>query len=161
MSDDWRIPKRAADCAACGRGFSDDQAVISALAVGEGEEGPVLERADTCEACHADRSPEPALWWRGQWSTEARKGPVLDLEAVTAAFHGLEDGSEQADLRALLALILLRKRALRLVEIRGDVLVVARPRKRERITLTVPDLTPEKLDELRSRLGEVVEDPTS
>jgi hypothetical protein len=83
------------------------------------------------------------------------------LEAVTAAFHGLDGGVGQADLRALLALILLRKRALRLVEIRGDVLVVARPRTRERITLTVPDLTPESLAELRSRLGEVVEDPAS
>lgn len=61
----------------------------------------------------------------------------------------------------MLCLVLMRKRRLKIERVErdadGEALIVSRPRRSELYRVAVFDFSPEKIDELRSRLQEVFE----
>src|SRR5262249_31045932 len=82
-----------------------------------------------------------------------------DVEALREAFARLAGSEETKGLRYLVALLLLRKKALRLVETRrgerdepDQIVVSAGKGKTDRIEVVVPVLSAETLDSLRSQL---------
>jgi hypothetical protein len=85
----------------------------------------------------------------------------VDFEAVEALFAALDGRAEPrlVELRYLLALLLLRKRRLKLTglgqEAGREVLVVRRPRRDERILVATAELSPERAAELRAELARV------
>ena len=125
-----------------------------------------------CDACFQDyerRCPagEAPIFWRALRKSSGSKEPVLDLNSLRALFDRLAsvDDDRARALRYFCALLLLRKRVLRMVQPRtaeqerAD-LVVADPKQKELppIALFAPaielaDLTAVK-DELLAALGE-------
>ena len=159
---EWAIDKRAGHCSACERAFEDDEAHSSLLHAADER----LARADLCDACRSDERLAGALFW---WRTRHRGaggGPRLDLEAVEALFGSLAARGERnlAELRYLLALILLRKRRLKVVRVArrhegrdGEFFIVRRPRRKDELVVEVFDLDSERIGALRADLAAIFE----
>lgn len=157
---DWKLTKRQPACRHCQRPFEDGESHISALSVRAEE----LAREDVCLACWRRQLAQGDLfWWRTRHSAERRGGIALNLEALDALFTRLEGRADGAlaELRYVLCLVLMRKRRLKIERVErdadGEALIVSRPRRSEVYRVAVFDFSPEKIDELRTRLQEVFE----
>lgn len=150
---EWRIQRRQGRCRGCEREFAEAERHASALAV-RGEE---LEREDLCEPCWARREHETLVHWFTRHHQDKRK-LQLDLATLEAIFVRLEGHSAPRvrELRYVLALLLLRKRRIRLERVErssdGEALVVRRPRRDERLRVFVFDFAVERMEELRREL---------
>jgi len=159
----WSIRKQAEACAACSEAFPEGQSLYSLLRASE--EG--LERQDLCGACFGARAEEEAaqdlFFWRTRRQPELRRGLAVDFDAVEGLFLALEGRAERklAELRYLLALLLMRKKRLKLVRIlrRADAegMVMRRPRRDEALEVLVFDLDAERMAELREDLARIFE----
>jgi hypothetical protein len=157
---EWKFTKRQPACRHCQRTFEDTEPHISALAV-RGEE---VAREDVCLACWKTQlSRGDLFWWRTRHEEGKKRGIALNLEALEALFTRLEGqaAGALAELRYVLCLVLMRKRKLKIERVErdadGEALIVSRPRRSELYRVAVFDFSPEKIDELRSRLQEVFE----
>lgn len=157
MSGDWRIGRQRGQCAACERAFEPGQGHYSSLSAGT--DG--FARADHCTSCfEAGSGASAPVWWRTRHQEQARR-LKLDLESLEALFFALEPRVEPewVELRALLALLLLRKRRLKLERIarqgEQEWLVLRRPRRSEELLARVVDLTPERQQALAGQLARV------
>lgn len=157
---EWKFTKRQPACRHCQHTFEDTEPHISALAV-RGEE---VAREDVCLACwKMQLSRGDLFWWRTRHEEGKKRGIALNLEALEALFTRLEGqaAGALAELRYVLCLVLMRKRKLKIERVErdadGEALIVSRPRRSELYRVAVFDFSPEKVDELRSRLQEVFE----
>jgi hypothetical protein len=159
----WTFRRRKGLCAACERAFDDGEAHFSLLWI-EGEE---LVRSELCRPCWqlGQAAREQALfWWRTRHEIAQRKGLALNLEAIELLFHRLANRAEQHlnELRYLLALILLRKRRLKLVRLarteQGDAMVVRKPRHSDEQHVAVFDFDAARMDELRAELARLFDE---
>jgi hypothetical protein len=157
---EWKFTKRQPACRHCQHTFEDTEPHISALAV-RGEE---VAREDVCLACWKTQlSRGDLFWWRTRHEEGKKRGIALNLEALEALFTRLEGQSTRAlaELRYVLCLVLMRKRKLKIERVErdaeGEALIVSRPRRTDLFRVAVFDFSPEKIDELRSRLQEVFE----
>lgn len=157
---DWKFTKRGAQCSQCTRPFGEGEPHVSSLAV----EGEAVARVDACLACWKRRAgADDLFWWRTRHTADKPRGLALNLEALESLFFALGSREQTSlrELRYVLCLILMRKRRLKIERVgrstRGEVLVVSRPRREELHEVDVFDFTPEKIDELRSRLQDVFE----
>lgn len=113
MSSDWKMPRRGEQCCGCGRPFEPGQVLRAALY--PGDEG--YERRDYCPACPPPAEPAPVGCWKTRCAPPAtRKLAPFDREAVYGFFERLADadGPQQVQFRFVLALLLWRKKVLRL-----------------------------------------------
>lgn len=158
---DWKIERRRGECAATGRSFADGEVMYSILRVLDGE----LVRQDVArDAFDADEVGDDAIFWRTRYQ-EVEKPAQLDLESVTALFLALgNEGDEpRADafreLRYLLALILMRKRRLKVVKTARregrELFVLRRPRRKEEIEVEIFELGAERAAVLREVLQRI------
>ena len=158
---DWKIHRRHGECSRCEAAFEDGQRLASLLRI-DGEQS--LLREDLCQACWDAGDPESYLfWWFTRHHPTRSKTVQLDLGSLERLFMELanrEEGSLR-ELRYLLCLLLMRKRKLKLVKVQrgkdGERLLLRRPRRQEEIPVDVFDFTSEKLEELRTRLQEVLD----
>jgi len=183
---DWTIRRPGQACSGCDRGFEPAEAHYSLLVFREGR----IEREDLCPMCFDGRGPagtspearrgpvdpggragrarEELVWWRTRRPEEGRRTLQVDFDAVEALFGALAGRREERliELRHLLALLLLRKRRLKLVGIgRGEpsgegaaqeeVLFVRRPRRDERLAVSVRELSSERAAELAAELERI------
>jgi hypothetical protein len=160
----WKFTKRQPACRHCARAFENGEPHVSALAMHSDE----LAREDVCLACWKSQPARGDLfWWRTRHDADRKRGIALNLEALEALFVRLEGSNEGqlAELRYVLCLVLMRKRRVKIERVErdadGESLIVTRPRKPEVFRVTVFDFSPEKIDELRTRLQEVFEGPES
>jgi hypothetical protein len=111
---DYKFHRPQPACHRTGRGFAVGEEFFSALV--RGANG--LERLDIAAEAW-DGPPEAAVaWWRARQGAAADTGPMLaPVEVLLDALEALEDDPADAPLRYLLALQLVRRRALR---IEGD-----------------------------------------
>jgi hypothetical protein len=107
------MPRRADACAGCEHPFEPGELIQAYLH----ETGEGYGRRDYCLTCQPPSDPPPL----GSWKTRrpepsARKALRFDPEAIYGLFERLEDAHEpgQVQLRFVLALLLWRKKALRL-----------------------------------------------
>ena len=159
----WSIRKKAEACSACSRAFQERERLFSLLR--GTEEG--LARVDLCPTCFGARDEAEAaqdlFFWRTHFQPQTKKGLAVDFDAVEGLFMALEGREERtlAELRYLLALLLMRKKRLKLVRIlrRDDAegMVMRRPRRDEALEVLVFDLTPERMAELREDLARIFE----
>jgi len=157
----WKIRRRQGACSACGRGFAEGEELFSLLRLEEEE----LQRADLCGGCFDDRDPgQDLLYWRTRH--QQRRGALkVDFEMLLAALEELQ-GDERDEIRDfcfLVALLLVRHRRLRLLQIRRrgarEMLLLRRPRSRREVEVEVRDLD----EATRSRLAGILNqllDPT-
>lgn len=117
--------KSTGRCAATGAAFAPGQVHVATLVERPGE--ATLDRLDfSVEAWAAGARPQPPLklfgFWKAHFSSDAPKGPALlsDPELLEL-FEELADTTEpkRQAFRYLLALLLVRRRVLRLLSTRG------------------------------------------
>lgn len=119
-------------------------------------------------SCFGLAPPGPErLFWRTRHVTDRRARFAVDFEAIEELFLRLEPGSGRPsegrlqELRYLLALLLLRKKRLRLVGVRrgaeGETLCVRRPRRQEEFLVQVFELDSERAAVLKAELARVFE----
>lgn len=166
MIDDWRIHRDRNVCQRPGCPLPGSKSWFAVL------QWPDCVRSDLCDACFQDyerRCPpgEPPIFWRALRKTAGSKEPVLDLVSLRALFDRLAtvDDDRARSLRYFCALLLLRKRVLRMVaprtaeQERAD-LVVGDPKNKEAepIALFAPAIDLSNLgalkDELLAAIGE-------
>ena len=149
MADEWKIQRDREGCPKPGCAPPQTSPYFAVLEWGvrevksksgkpTGVEVPVCIRRDLCEVCfeaYRTKCPEgqPPIFWRTVRKTSGSKEPVLDLVSLRALFDRLgtvDDGRARA-LRYFCALLLLRKRVLKMVK--------PKTREQERADLVVRD----------------------
>jgi len=154
--DQWKIHRDRTRCDKPGCPLPTAQEFYAVL------ELPGCVRRDLCAACfrQLEARGKPPIHWKAR-RKEGRRAPVLDLESLRALFDRLADVEDETarGLRYFIALLLLRKRALRMVDPvdeeqeRAD-LVVADPRDKDKppVALFAPEPDPERLAGLKDEL---------
>ncbi len=166
MAEDWKIQRDRKACEKPGCPLPTSRAYIAVL------EFPACVRRDLCDACFSDyerrcQGSEPPIFWRALRKVSSSKEPVLDLASLRALFDRLgtvADDRARA-LRYFCALLLLRKRVLRMVQPktaeqeRADLVVVdPKQKEMEPVLLFAPEIDLDNLgavkDELLAAMGE-------
>ncbi|MGC6488351.1 MAG: hypothetical protein ACON4Z_11945 [Planctomycetota bacterium] len=183
MAEEWKIQRDREGCQKPGCPLPTSKSYFAVLEWGvkeaKGKDGrgtgvelPVCIRRELCDACFQDHerkcAPEqPPIFWRAARRASGSKEPVLDLVSLRALFDrlGTVDDDRARALRYFCALLLLRKRALKMVkpktrEQEQADLVVRDPKLKEAepVALFAPaiettDLSAVK-DELLAAIGE-------
>lgn len=122
----YEISRSSGVCAATGRQFQAGESYIAALVEREGEEG--LGRVDySLEAWERGARPRPPWrmfgFWRSRFEPgDTKRRPLIDDESLVDLFEqldGADDPSRQG-FRYILALLLVRKKLLRLEGVRRE-----------------------------------------
>ena len=166
MTEDWKIQRDRAACTKPGCPLPTSRSYTAVL------EWPACVRRDLCDACFADherRCPEgsPPIFWRALRKVAGSKEPVLDLASLRVLFDrlGSVDDDRARSLRYFCALLLLRKRVLKMVrprnaeEERADLVVVdPKLKEMEPVALFAPAVDLSDLggikDELLAAMGD-------
>ncbi|MFM8414759.1 MAG: hypothetical protein ACKOCX_08545 [Planctomycetota bacterium] len=114
---DYTLHRPQSGCSRTGRPFAAGEEFFSALVRGQGG----LERLDV-SADAWDGPPEGTIaWWKSRHLPPGEAGPVLaPVDVLLDALEALEDQPDDAPLRYLLALQLVRRRVLRIEPTPGD-----------------------------------------
>lgn len=137
-------------CAETGRRLEDGEEFYSALV----SKGAELERLDYSVAAWSGPSEGMIAWWKSRIPTpEARRARLAPNEVLLEVFQDLQSRPEQADKCYVMALLLARRRIVRLEETEqssdgGSQLVLYCPRDER--TYHVPVLSPDE-----ARIGEI------
>jgi hypothetical protein len=159
---EWKIHRRESGCGACAKVFEEGEALFSVLHLSE----EALRREDLCTGCFQDpgeAAPAGSLFWRTHHRTDPRARFAVDFEALSELFLALDARREERllELRYVVALLLLRKKRLKLVGVRrrpdGEVLNVRRPRHQEEFEVRVYDLDGERAQAIQADLARVFE----
>jgi hypothetical protein len=151
---DWTFRRRQGWCQACEKRFEEGERHASSLAI----VGEALAREDVCTGCWIGRGGRDELF---HWFTrhrEGKRGLQLDLATLEALFVRLEGRLEPRvrEMRYLLALLLLRKRRIKVDRILrdadGEAMLVHRPRRKESFRVFVFDFSAERMQALRADL---------
>lgn len=155
---DYEIQRCTRHCAATGRELIEGESFYSVLL----PRGATLERLDySTEAWNGP--PSDALgWWKSQMPTrEAKKAQLAPSDVLLEFFAGLADLPEQADMRYVVALLLVRRRILRLEETQTDdaghetlVLFCHRDESMHRVPVVMPD--ERRADEIQAQISNLL-----
>jgi len=170
MADEWKIHRDRKACERPGCPLPTSRSWFAVLT------WPDCVRHDLCDACFQEHErhctkAEPPIFWRTVRKASGNKEPVLDLNSLRALFDRLAtvDDDRARALRYFCALLLLRKRVLRMVaprtaeQERADLVVVdPKLKEMEPIPLIAPAIDLSDLgglrDELMAAIGEGVAD---
>jgi len=160
--EEWKIHKDRTKCEKPGCPLSASSEYYAVL------ELPSCTRRDLCQACFRELeagAEEGLLFWRGRRREKGQTGPVLDLASLRQLFDRLgdEDDPEKIEtargLRYLVALLLLRKRWLKMVDAEtaeqeaADLLVVdPKVEGMEPVALQAPALDSDGMSSLKEEL---------
>ncbi|MBL9077137.1 MAG: hypothetical protein JNL08_06530 [Planctomycetes bacterium] len=166
MAEDWKIHRDKHGCTKPGCPLPTCRSYVAVL------EWPACVRHELCDACFADherrcQGAEPPIFWRALRKQAGSREPVLDLASLRLLFDrlGTVDDERARSLRYFCALLLLRKRVLKMVaprtaeQERADLVVVdPKQKEMEPVALFAPaidlsDLSAIK-DELLAAMGE-------
>ena len=160
MAENWRIPRRTRVCARSGRALDLAKPFFSALI----ERNDSFERLDfSIDAWPEVEKESFHAFWRNKGGEEDpnRRRPV-DFERLRAFFDSLEggEGRERRLLRYVLALILARRRKLRLDDMArtadGDRLLLHDGRNGGRdLEVTAPEATRGELEKAQEKLNQL------
>lgn len=158
---DWKIRRRLGECTECETSFEDGARHASVLRFDEEKN---LVRQDVCGECwDGGEGEDVVFWWFTTYHVSARKTVAMDLASLERLFMELGGREEEKlrELRYLLCLLLMRKRRLKLQKVKrtqdGEQLLLRRPRHQEELSVWVYDFTPDRMEELRSSLQELMD----
>jgi hypothetical protein len=155
---DYELQRSARHCTASGREFAPGEEFYSVLLV----EGAELRRYDYA----LDAWPGPPAgaigWWKSQVpAANARRSPQAPNDVLLQFFDELAQQPDKQDMRYVLALLLVRRRVMRLEEEQhasgGEVLLLHCPRRdaNYEVPVSVPD--PQRIDEIQQQLAQLLE----
>lgn len=155
MTNEWRFRRRQDGCSSCERRFEEGERHASALSIHSED----VVREDVCSACwNARTTTHEVFFWMTRHSSD-RRAVHLDLATLEQFFLQLQNRTEEklVQVRYVLALLLMRKRRLKLERIvrdsaAGEAMVVRRPRHKETFLVSVFDFSAERLETLKAEL---------
>ena len=168
MEREYKIDASSRHCRTCGRVFEVNEEYYSAVV--ETAQENLLERHDFCVPCWT--LPEGGYF--SYWKThvpepepDMRRGPrLIDMGRLMQLFEHLADSEEiQARrFRYVLALVLMRKRRLKVVESRrlkdgGEQLTLRETGTQRTCVVSAPPVTEDEIRSVTDRLGEVLDLP--
>jgi len=125
-------------------------------------QGAQVIRKDYCVAAWTG-PPEAALgWWKSQVpDLHARKMHWAPNDVILHYFEQLEAAAEQADMRYVLALLMIRRRIVRLedtprTEDGQETLLLYCPRNEREYRVAVVSLSPQRVEEIQQQLSELL-----
>jgi hypothetical protein len=166
MTEDWKIQRDRKACERPGCPLPTSKSWFAVL------DWPECVRRDLCDACFQDHerrcaAEAPPIFWRALRKSTGSKEPVLDLNSLRVLFDRLAtvDDDRARALRYFCALLLLRKRVLRMVpprtaaQERADLVVVdPKLKEMEPVALVAPAIDLGDLgglkDDLLAAIGE-------
>ena len=155
---DLKIHRPHGACASTGRPFAPGETFYSALV-----RGPAgLERIDWSAAAWTAPPADAVCWWRSAFAVAEPAGPALaPVDALLDVLEDLDGRPDEGPLRYLLALQLVRRRVLRIVDAPGGTVgaaeLVLACRKRDRAyRVAVPEPAAAACPEVAQRLTALV-----
>lgn len=110
---DLKLHRPRAACSATGQPFAPGEPFYSALVRGSGG----LERVDRAATAWDGPPPAALAWWRSTYPAAETAGPTLaPVDVLLDVLEELDGKPDDAALRYLLALQLVRRRALKVVD---------------------------------------------
>ena len=138
---DLKLHRPRGACGVSGRPFVAGEPFFSALVRGGGG----LDRLDVAAEAWTGPPDGTLAWWRSAYPAADATGPELaPVDVLLDVLEELEGRADDAPLRYLLALQLVRRRALRIVDAAaeqadaGELIVACRKRDREYRVRVVP-----------------------
>ncbi len=157
MTTEWEVPPPARRCATDGREFGVGELFRTILF----QTDAGFERREYCLTC-APRGGEVVVGsWTARRAAPAER-PRLDLPGLVRLLRSLDGdaGADRARLRFVLALLLWRKKKLRLASSHetatGEVWLFEEPDSDQRFEIVRPDLDTDDLDRLSVQLEQLV-----
>lgn len=159
----WEIGRGPRTCAVTGRVFEEGDEYFSALR----EQAESFVRQDFSPEAWEQQDKTPFFSF---WRTKIQRGDakkknrlVIDVEAFYTFFRSLEGEQPAARqiFRYLVALLLVRKRVLRLEEVEkhpeGETMVMYDSRLKQECRVAAPEATPEQLAAAQEELNLIFE----
>jgi hypothetical protein len=156
---DWKIGRKARACSGCGKEFPFETPFHSAIWL----EKEAFLRRDLCGPCFSAAPAAPYSHWIAEIPRPAERPRVFDLGLAAEFLRRLAAAGEpaRAPLAWLLALLLVRKRAVRILDLPQD---EKGPRVRVEfhdgnapLEIPAPPLTEALVPSLREELGRLLE----
>ncbi|MGB3086752.1 MAG: hypothetical protein WBC53_03320 [Phycisphaerae bacterium] len=168
LEPEYKIEASSRRCRACGRAFQVGDEFYSAVV--ETEQENRFTREDYCPDCWAPEQESFFSFWRTRvpQPEEKRRGPrLVDLERLMEMFERLGDAEDESArrFRYVLALVLMRKRRLRLVSSRrlsqgrGEELTLREVGGDRQHVVTSPGLSEAEIESVADRLREILDMP--
>ena len=155
---DYEVQRSARHCSTSGREFAPGEEFYSALVA----EGAELRRMDFSTEAWQGPPPGAVGWWKSQvpGRTTARASWAPN-DVLLHFFDELAEQLEKQDMRYVLALLLVRRRVMRVEEERpnpegGQILVLYCPRRDA--TYEIPAIVPEpaRVEEIQQELAKLL-----
>ena len=154
--DEWKIQKRARGCSLCQRAFKSEEEHYSGIARVETR----FERRDVCLPCWSSQKPELFSFWKTRMPKVEQKR-FEDINAMVEFFKKLVETKSDDPVRAkityLMALLLARKRRVRLAGSKGGLLRVEKTWDGEAVEIAEPAISDAELAELRAQMEALFE----
>ena len=169
LDREYKISASSRLCQACARQFGVGDEYYSAVVEVEGEQ--VFARHDFCPDCWKPDAAEYFSFWKTRVpepEQPRRRGPQLvDLGRLMQLFEHLDDAQEDHALRFryVLALVLMRKRRLKVVSSRrlaggrGEELTLREPGTDRRHLVRAPSISDSEIRTVSDRLRDVLDMP--
>jgi len=158
MEEDWKIASGRKECHGCGRQFAEGEGLYSVLYETEDE----LKRADFCTECWRGSDEGAFSFWRTRVPVKNEPNSLPPGEALLELFRRLGESSypRKEQFRYVLALLLLRKRLLKLIRTERkddqEVFVLEDRKTGEDVPVTVPRLTDTEVKVVSEELGKLL-----
>jgi hypothetical protein len=155
---DYEVERCTRHCAASGRELREGEEFYSILAAEKGQ----VHRHDYAAESWAG-APDTALaWWKSRMPTrEAKRGQLAPNEVLLQLFAELEGIAGKADMRYVLALLLVRRRVLREEEVQRDeggheVMMLYSPRDENTFQVEVVTPGERRTNEIQAELAKLL-----
>lgn len=149
-AEEWKIARRGRACSVCGRAFESEEEHYSGIAEVESR----FERRDVCLGCW-DRRPELFSFWKTRMPRLERRR-LEDVGAMQEFFKRLlekpSDDPARAKIAYLTALLLARKRRVRLLGSRDGRLRLEKSWDGEAVEIPDPPISDAELEDLRRQM---------
>jgi hypothetical protein len=156
---EYEVQRSTKHCATTGREFAPGEEFFSALIA----EGADLRRLDFSREAWQGPPPGTIGWWKsqvpGRPNARQRRAPN---EILLQVFDELAEQPDRHDMRYVLALLLVRRRVMRLEEEQHDargreILVLYCPRRETNYEVPVVMPEPARADEIQQELAKLLE----
>ena len=155
QTEEWKIEKRGRACVQCNRAFRSEEEHYSGVV----ENGAAFERRDLCLGCWAQK-PELFSFWRTRMPRlEERR--LENTAAMIEFFKKLVEKPSEEPTRQkityLTALLLTRKRRLKMAGSGRGTLRLEKVWDGETIEIADPPISDAELDDLRTQMEQIFE----
>jgi hypothetical protein len=155
---DYELQRFSRHCAQSGRELAPGEWYFTALV----SEGFALKRQDFAAEAWTGPPPECVAWWKAQipdrQSARKRWAPN---DVMLEFFDELADQPERQDMRYVLALLLVRRRVLRVEEEHkeqgGETVSLYCPRRDATYTVAAVTPTPERAEQIQQELARLLQ----